>query len=82
MNYIILDMEWNQPGYADTALCRNGVCMKNEIIQIGAVKLDENGKWKKELMKSYEVDVDDGEEFIILRQSDITTFWCNNIKTA
>ncbi len=32
-------MEWNQPGYADTALCRNGVCMKNEIIQIGAVKL-------------------------------------------
>ena len=42
MNYIVLDMEWNQPGYADAALCRNGVCMKNEIIQIGAVKLDEN----------------------------------------
>ena len=42
MNYIVLDMEWNQPGYADTALCRNGVCMKNEIIQIGAVKLSEN----------------------------------------
>ena len=42
MNYIVLDMEWNQPGFADTALCRNGVCMKNEIIQIGAVKLSEN----------------------------------------
>lgn len=42
MNYIVLDMEWNQPGYADTALCRNGVCMKNEIIQIGAIKLSEN----------------------------------------
>ena len=41
MHYIVLDMEWNQPGFADTALCRNGVCIKNEIIQIGAVKLDE-----------------------------------------
>ena len=41
MNYIVLDMEWNQPGFTDTALCRNGVCMKNEIIQIGAVKLSE-----------------------------------------
>lgn len=44
MNYIVLDMEWNQPGYGDAVLCKNGVCMKNEIIQIGAVKLDENGK--------------------------------------
>ncbi len=42
MNYIVMDMEWNQPGFADVALCRNGVCMKNEIIQIGAVRLDEN----------------------------------------
>ena len=42
MNYIVLDMEWNQPGFADTALCRNGVCMKNEIIQIGAVKLSDS----------------------------------------
>ncbi len=42
MNYIVMDMEWNQPGFADIALCRNGVCMRNEIIQIGAVKLDEN----------------------------------------
>ncbi|MBQ4353808.1 MAG: peptide ABC transporter substrate-binding protein [Clostridia bacterium] len=32
----------------------------------GLTKLDENGKWQKELMKSYKIDVDDGEEFIIL----------------
>ena len=44
MNYIVLDMEWNQPGFADVALFRNGVCMKNEIIQIGAVKLDGDKK--------------------------------------
>lgn len=44
MDYIVLDMEWNQPGYGDAVLCKNGVCMKNEIIQIGAVRLNENGK--------------------------------------
>ena len=44
MNYIVLDMEWNQPGFTDVALFRNGVCMKNEIIQIGAVKLGEDKK--------------------------------------
>lgn len=42
MNYIVLDMEWNQPVFRETAPCKNGVCMKNEIIQIGAVRLDEN----------------------------------------
>ena len=41
MNYVVLDMEWNQPGFADKVLCKNGVCMKNEIIQIGAVKLND-----------------------------------------
>lgn len=44
MSYIVLDMEWNQPGYGEAVLCKNGVCMKNEIIQIGAVKIDESGK--------------------------------------
>ena len=44
MNFVVLDMEWNQPGYGEAVLCKNGVCMKNEIIQIGAVKLDEQGK--------------------------------------
>lgn len=42
MDYIVLDMEWNQPVLRETAPCKNGVCMKNEIIQIGAVRLDEN----------------------------------------
>lgn len=42
MNYIVLDMEWNQPCYGEAVLCKNGVCMKNEIIQIGAVKLSED----------------------------------------
>ncbi len=40
MNYIILDMEWNQPCISDKAVIRNGICMKNEIVQIGAVKLN------------------------------------------
>ena len=44
LNYVVLDMEWNQPGFADKVICRNGVCMKNEIIQIGAVKLDSDRK--------------------------------------
>lgn len=44
MNYVVLDMEWNQPSFSDKVLCRNGVCMKNEIVQIGAVKLDENAQ--------------------------------------
>ena len=42
MNYIVLDMEWNQPGLGDIPVCHSGVFMKNEIVQIGAVKLDEN----------------------------------------
>lgn len=42
MNYIVLDMEWNQPGFTDKVQFRGGVCMKNEIVQMGAVKLDEN----------------------------------------
>lgn len=40
MNYIILDMEWNQPrnrGY----LIERPVALYGEIIQIGAVKVDE-----------------------------------------
>lgn len=32
----------------------------------GLTTLDENGKWKGSLMKSYTVDVDNGEEFIVL----------------
>ncbi len=41
MNYIVLDMEWNQP-LCEEMLVRKPVIMYGEIIQIGAVKLDEN----------------------------------------
>ena len=40
MNYIILDMEWNQPFYKERALLKP-VYLRGEIVQIGAVKLDE-----------------------------------------
>lgn len=39
MNYIVLDMEWNQP-YSKVKKRPHGVELSGEIIQIGAVKLD------------------------------------------
>lgn len=41
MNYIILDMEWNQP-YGATKLIQSPVVLHSEIIQIGAIKTDED----------------------------------------
>lgn len=41
MNYIVLDMEWNQP-YGKAGLVSEPVLLHGEIIRIGAVKLDEN----------------------------------------
>lgn len=41
MRYIVLDMEWNQPRHMSAAI-KDPVYLKGEIIQIGAVKLDEN----------------------------------------
>lgn len=41
MNYIIYDLEWNQPDSPEQAL-REPVYLSGEIIEIGAVKLDEN----------------------------------------
>lgn len=41
MNYIVLDLEWNQPVSAK-CMVRTPVFLYGEIIQIGAVKLDEN----------------------------------------
>ena len=41
MNYIVLDLEWNQPVSAKS-MVRTPVSLYGEIIQIGAVKLDEN----------------------------------------
>ncbi len=41
MNYIVLDLEWNQPPYM-TKMIKKPIRLHGEIIQIGAVKLDEN----------------------------------------
>lgn len=42
MQYIVMDLEWNQPlRYADTI--KEPTFLTGEIIQIGAVKLDEHG---------------------------------------
>lgn len=43
MHYIIMDLEWNQPlSYASTPFKRVGDRLMFEMIQIGAVKLDEH----------------------------------------
>lgn len=41
MNYIVLDMEWNQP-FSKKKKMVGGIFLKGEIIQVGAVKLDES----------------------------------------
>ncbi len=41
MNYIIFDMEWNQ-AFCAAKMVRSPVLLHGEIIQIGAVKTDEN----------------------------------------
>ncbi len=45
MHYIVMDLEWNQPLYrGQQASRRAGGALMVELIQIGAVKLDENRK--------------------------------------
>lgn len=41
MNYIVLDMEWNQP-FNMKSMVKKPLMLHGEIVQIGAVKLDEN----------------------------------------
>ncbi len=41
MNYIILDMEWNQPLYSKMTVTEP-ITLHAEVVQIGAVKLDED----------------------------------------
>lgn len=41
MNYIVLDMEWNQP-FNMKSMVKKPLLLHGEIVQIGAVKLDEN----------------------------------------
>ena len=45
MNYIVLDLEWNQAiTYAD--MIKNPVLLTGEIIQFGAVKLNGNFEYE------------------------------------
>lgn len=45
MAYIVFDMEWNQPMCAaQPQKGRNGVKLSGEIMQIGAIRLEENGE--------------------------------------
>ena len=46
MNYIVFDMEWNQPPAGAKLEYENDCCLSNEIIQIGAVKIGEGGEAK------------------------------------
>lgn len=41
MNYIVFDLEWNQCG-SDSEILTDPVCLPGEIIEIGAVKLDDS----------------------------------------
>ena len=41
MNYIVMDLEWNQSSTRYRAE-RNGILLTGEIIEIGAVRVDEN----------------------------------------
>ena len=40
MNYIIYDLEWNQPS-EEAAVVTDPVCLEGEIVELGAVKLNE-----------------------------------------
>ena len=40
MNYIVLDLEWNQPQYGQQAI-REPFAFDSEIIEFGAVKLND-----------------------------------------
>lgn len=43
MNYIVFDMEWNQPFSKETAI-QSPIYLSGEIIQIGAIKLNEKAE--------------------------------------
>lgn len=53
MNYIVFDMEWNQPNPGDKLIYRNDLCLSNEIIQIGAVKTTD----KCEIIDTFEINI-------------------------
>lgn len=43
MEYVVLDLEWNQPDSSENTV-RKPVTLRGEIIQIGAVRLNENAE--------------------------------------
>lgn len=53
MKYIVLDMEWNQPMPGVKLEYENDRCLSNEIIQIGAVKMDED----RNITDTFEIDI-------------------------
>ena len=77
MNYIVLDLEWNQ-SFDMKSMVKKPVMLHVEIIQIGAVKLDENyhildifkimvspkyfSKMRKKLAKLTDIKTEDKEE--------------------
>ncbi|MBQ3053892.1 MAG: exonuclease domain-containing protein [Clostridia bacterium] len=52
-DYIVLDLEWNQASSSDYTKTRNGITLHGEIIQVGAVKLDE----KFNIVDKYSADI-------------------------
>ena len=53
MNYIVIDMEWNQPFGKSAFYKRRGTVLTAEIIQIGAVKLDKN----REVLSDFKINI-------------------------
>lgn len=52
MEYIILDLEWNQP-ISRSRMVKSPIRLSGEIIQIGAVKVNE----KLEILDTFNVDI-------------------------
>ena len=52
MEYIILDLEWNQP-VSRSRMVKSPIRLSGEIIQIGAVKVNE----KLEILDTFNVDI-------------------------
>ena len=81
MNYIVLDLEWNQPRYYRETV-ENPVHLSGEIIQIGAVKLGRNFKIKKE----YKVKKASQYSFVVpsplVKQKVTKEKVCDNIKLS
>ena len=52
MEYVILDLEWNQP-VSRSRMVKSPIRLSGEIIQMGAVKVNE----KLEILDTFDVDI-------------------------